>query len=119
MVLQCVRVLRYIVAAYYSVCSVQWRVLSLLQRVVFCADISVNLASINRVAVCCCSVLLQRVVMRVAACCSVMQCAVCCLDTFAFNNSCVALCCGVLQCVGVCVVCACSVLQCITACCSA
>jgi len=58
-------------------CSVQWRVLSLLQRVVCCADMSVNLASNNRVAVCC-SVLLQCVVMRVAVCCSVLrvQCVV-------------------------------------------
>jgi len=44
---------------------------------------------------------LQCVAVRVAVCCSVLQC--------------VAVCCSVLQCVAVC----CSVLQCVAVCCSA
>jgi len=61
-----------------------------------------------------------RVLQRVAACCSVLQCiAVCCiaLQGVAVRCSvlqCVAVCCSVLQCVAA----RCSALQCVAVCCS-
>jgi len=60
---------------------------------------------------------------RVAECCSVLWCSVCCrvcssvLNCVAVRCSalqCVAVCCSALQCVAVC----CSVLQCVAVCCS-
>ena len=57
-----------------------------------------------RVAVCC------SVLQCVAVCCSVLQCVTVCCSVL----QCVAVCCSVLQCVTVC----CSVLQCVAVCCS-
>ena len=59
-------------------------------------------------------------ILRVAACCSVLQCVAACCSVL----QCVAVCCSVLQCVAVCccglqcVAVGCSVLQCVTVWCN-
>ena len=52
-----------------------------------------------------------RLLQRVVACCSVLQCGEVCCSVL----QCGEVCCSVLQCVAVC----CSVLQCVAVCCSA
>ena len=67
---------------------------------------------------------LLRMHLRIAVCCSVLQCVWRCVAVCHSVLQCVAVCCSVLQCVAVCfsvlqcVAVCCSVLQCVAVCCS-